>query len=109
MGCCFDNLQNVMDQVTSYSLLSYGAWRMRSCNRCMRYCWEYLGKKSTYESVLQGFCWFGVLEDFNMWVQKCEICAAGKRSLQNLKAMLGEIPVGHLWVGWPQMSLVHCL
>ena len=35
----------------------------------------HLGKCKTMERVIQHFYWFGVREDCDLWVEKCDICA----------------------------------
>lgn len=54
----------------------------------------HLGKPKTKERLLQRFYWYGVREDVDLWVDKCETCASVKKPTQTIKAPLGEMPVG---------------
>ena len=39
----------------------------------------HLGKHKTIEQFIQCFYWFGVREDCDLWVEKCDICASVKK------------------------------
>ncbi len=54
----------------------------------------HLGRKKTQEKLLQRFYWYGVREDVNLWVEKCDECGAIKAPNQTLKAPLGDMKVG---------------
>ena len=54
----------------------------------------HLGKGKTMEWVIQHFYWFGVREDCDLWVEKCNICASVKKPPQKPQAPLGQMPVG---------------
>ena len=53
----------------------------------------HLGKCKTREQVIQHFYWFGVREDCDLWVGKCDICASVKKPPQNPRAPLGQMPI----------------
>ena len=46
------------------------------------------------EWVIQCFYWFGVREDCDLWVKRCDICASVKKPPQKPRAPLGQMPVG---------------
>ena len=69
----------------------------------------HLGRWKTRERLLQSFYWFGVWEDSDLWVQKCDSCAAIKKLPQNPKHPLDKCQLEHQWTGWQQISLVHYL
>ena len=54
----------------------------------------HLGKRKTRERTLQRFYWFGVREDANNWVTRCDSCASIKPPLKSLKAPLEAMMVG---------------
>jgi hypothetical protein len=54
----------------------------------------HLGIKRTREKVLQRFYWYGVRDDVNNWVAKCDICGAVKTPSKKPKAPLGDMKVG---------------
>ena len=54
----------------------------------------HLGKKKTREKTLQRYYWFGVREDCNNWVMRCDNCASVKPPPKSLCAPLGEMMVG---------------
>ena len=51
----------------------------------------HLGKKKTTEKSLQRFYWFGLRDDINIWIRKCDICAANKRPQKTPRAPLGDM------------------
>ena len=44
--------------------------------------------------VIQHFYWFGVREDCDLWVEKCDTCASVNKPPQKPRAALGQMPVG---------------
>ena len=54
----------------------------------------HLGQKKTLEKLLQRFYWFNVREDVQMWLLKCDICAANKPPIRTPRAPLGKMLVG---------------
>ena len=54
----------------------------------------HMGQRKTKEKLLQKYYWFGVREDVNLWVLKCETCGANKTPTTNPKAPLGNMPSG---------------
>ena len=54
----------------------------------------HLGQKKTRAKVKQMFYWFGLREDVNCWVGKCEACGAVKRPAKSPRAPLGKMTVG---------------
>jgi hypothetical protein len=54
----------------------------------------HLGEKKTREKSLQRFYWFGIRDDIKIWVMQCDECASIKTSTQQLRAPLGQMPVG---------------
>ena len=54
----------------------------------------HLGRKKTREKTLQRFYWYGVREDVNNWVARCDECGAIKPQVKTAKAPLGQMPVG---------------
>ena len=53
-----------------------------------------LGRKKTLEKLLQRFFWYGVRDDVNIWLMRCDICAANKRPHKTPRAPLGKMQVG---------------
>jgi len=54
----------------------------------------HLGKKKTREKVLQHFYWYGVREDVDNWVRRCDTCGSIKPPQKTPRAPLGKMPVG---------------
>jgi transposase InsO family protein len=54
----------------------------------------HLGKKKTREKTLQRFYWYGMREDVNNWVSRCDVCGAVKPLPKKARAPLGEMHVG---------------
>ena len=54
----------------------------------------HLGRCKTMEWVIQHFYWFGVREDCDLWVERCDICASVKKPPQIPQAPFGQMPVG---------------
>ena len=54
----------------------------------------HLGKKKTRERALQRVYWYGVRNDLNWWVSKCDICGRNKTPPKYPKAPLGDMRVG---------------
>jgi len=54
----------------------------------------HLGRKKTKEKALQKFYWFGIRQDLNLWILKCDICASNKGPLKTPRAPLGDMRVG---------------
>jgi len=54
----------------------------------------HLGQKKTRDKILQGYYWFGIREDINLWILQCDNCGANKTPSVNPKAPPGSIPVG---------------
>ena len=48
----------------------------------------HLGKKKTREKILERYYWFGVREDANNWVLKCDTCATLKHLIKALEPLL---------------------
>ncbi len=54
----------------------------------------HLGRKKTTEKLLQRFFWYNLREDVNIWIRKCDICAANQKPVKTPKAPLGDMLVG---------------
>jgi hypothetical protein len=54
----------------------------------------HLGCKKTREKLLQRFYWYGVRDDVNNWISKCDTCGAIKSPSKSPKAPLGQMAVG---------------
>ena len=54
----------------------------------------HLGREKTQGCILQTFYWYGVRQDCNLWVNKCDTCAAIKKPPKTAQVPLGEMPVG---------------
>ena len=54
----------------------------------------HLGQKKTREKTLQRFYWYGLREDVNLWVLRCDVCAAVKPPSKAAKAPMGKLPTG---------------
>ena len=54
----------------------------------------HLGQKKTREKVLRKFCWRGIREDCNNWVNTCDVCARQKRLQRKPHAPLGSMATG---------------
>ena len=54
----------------------------------------HLGCMKTREKILQKFYWFGLRDDVNIYIQRCDNCAANKESRSRPRAPLGSMPVG---------------
>ena len=66
----------------------------------------HLCKCKTMEWVIQHFYWFGVREDCDLWVERCDICVSVKKPPQKPQAPLSQCLWGHQWTGWQQISWV---
>ena len=55
----------------------------------------HFGKHKTWEWVIQCFYWFGVREDCDLWVEKCDTCASVKNVHKNPEPHLAKCPLGH--------------
>lgn len=54
----------------------------------------HLGKRKTREKTLQRFYWFGVRDDVNLWVKRCDSCGGNKPPTKTPRAPLGDMRVG---------------
>lgn len=54
----------------------------------------HLGKKKTREKTLQRFYWYGVRDNVNSWITRCDNCGANKTPTKTPKAPLGDMRVG---------------
>ena len=54
----------------------------------------HLGAKKTREKTLQRYYWFEIREDVNLWVKKCDECAANKEPCKFPKAPMCSMRVG---------------
>ena len=54
----------------------------------------HLGRKKTKERLLQRYYWFGVREDINNFIARCDICGAIKLPNKTIRAPLGSMQVG---------------
>ena len=54
----------------------------------------HLGKWKTREQIVQCFYWFGVRENSDLWVEKCNTCASVMEPHQKSQPPLGTMPVG---------------
>ena len=54
----------------------------------------HLGQKKTRSKIKQICYWFGLREDVNSWVAKCEVCGAVKTPAKPPRAPLGKMTVG---------------
>ena len=54
----------------------------------------HLGQKKTRERLLRRFYWFKVREDANLWVQRCDTCAAIKKPPKEIRAPMGTMIAG---------------
>ena len=87
-----------------YSLLSWDAWRMRSCNRCIMHCWEGIWeRKGLMRGSFKGssglvyirtlICWWNSLTVMLQW--------RGPQVTQEL--CLERCLFQHHWRDWPQI------
>jgi len=51
----------------------------------------HMGLKETKEKVLQKYYWYGIREDIDLWILKCETCGASKSTAQTA---LEGVPTG---------------
>ena len=54
----------------------------------------HLGKQKTQERLLARCYWFGIRNDLDLWIDRCDNCAAIKKPPRPPKAPLGQMPVG---------------
>ncbi len=54
----------------------------------------HLGQKKTQERAFQGFYWFGIREDINLWVLRCRTCGQVKPPAHPPGEAVGRMPVG---------------
>ncbi|MCW4336191.1 MAG: RNase H-like domain-containing protein [Candidatus Thiodiazotropha endolucinida] len=54
----------------------------------------HLGCKKTKAKVLQRFYWYALKEDINLYIQRCDICAADKKPTKVPRAPMGSLQVG---------------
>lgn len=54
----------------------------------------HLGKKKTREKALQQYYWYGIREEINNWVDRCDMCGAVKKTPKTPRAPLGDMRVG---------------
>ena len=54
----------------------------------------HLAKRKTLEKTRQRFYWFGMADDINLWVLKCDVCNQNKTPQRTPKAPLGDMRVG---------------
>ncbi len=54
----------------------------------------HLGRKKTTDKILQRYYWYELREDVNIWLKKCDTCAANKKLPKTPRAPLGDMRVG---------------
>ena len=54
----------------------------------------HLGCKKTKAKVLQRFYWYALREDINLYIQRCDTCAANKKPTKVPRAPMGSLQVG---------------
>ena len=54
----------------------------------------HLGRKKTTDKILQRFYWFGLRDDVNIWIKRCDTCAANKKPKRKPRAPMGDMRVG---------------
>ena len=54
----------------------------------------HLGCTNTRDKTLQRFYWFDLRDEVNIYIQRCDICAANKEGKMRPQAQLGSMPVG---------------
>lgn len=57
----------------------------------------HLGQKKTREKTLQRFFWYGIREDVNLWVLRCDICSSVKTPSRTPRAPMGVMRTGAPW------------
>ena len=54
----------------------------------------HLGRKKTKEKILQRFYWYSLKDDVNLYIQRCDTCAADKKPAKTPRAPMGSLRVG---------------
>ncbi|MCG8044299.1 MAG: DDE-type integrase/transposase/recombinase, partial [Candidatus Thiodiazotropha endolucinida] len=54
----------------------------------------HLGVKKTKAKILQRFYWYNLKEDLNLYIHKCDTCAANKKPNRIPRAPMGSLQVG---------------
>ena len=54
----------------------------------------HLGCKKTREKILQRFYWYELKQDVNLYIRKCDTCAADKKPVKTPHAPLGSLRTG---------------
>ena len=54
----------------------------------------HLGCKKTKQKILQKFYWYSLKDDVNIYIQRCDTCAADKRPVKTPRAPMGSLRVG---------------
>ena len=54
----------------------------------------HLGCKKTKQKILQRFYWYSLKDDVNLYIQRCDTCAADKRPVKTPRAPMGSLRVG---------------
>ena len=54
----------------------------------------HLGCKKTKQKILQRFYWYSLKDDVNLYIQRCDICAADKKPVKIPRAPMGSLRVG---------------
>ena len=57
----------------------------------------HLGQRKTKEKTLQRFYWYGLRDDVNLWIARCDTCAAVKAPDRKPRAPLGKQITGAPW------------
>ena len=54
----------------------------------------HLRRKKTKEKILQRFYWYSLKDDVNLYIQRCDTCAADKKPAKTPRAPMGSLRVG---------------
>ncbi len=94
-GLVFKRFVNKESTKTHYQLLLPKTLRQEVLQATHNSVWSgHLGRKKTAARVSQKYYWYEFREDVNIWVSRCDICAAMKAPTKKPKAPRGDMRVG---------------